>query len=121
VGKLLETRLPNAIGEVSPDVYNRLVRVLELNLGSFDPTATPQYTITTIFENKFNPGDVIWNISAKSLQVFDGEEWHNIYASPPNGVSAAGGVGDITVQTNGNVSIDIGAAATGWDTEQWYT
>ena len=40
MAKLLETRLPNAQGEVSPDVYNRLVRVLELNLGGFDPTAT---------------------------------------------------------------------------------
>jgi len=53
MAKLLETRLPNAIGEVSPDVYNRLVRVLELNLGTFDPSATPQHNLTTLAKNKF--------------------------------------------------------------------
>ena len=59
MAKLLETRLPNAIGEVSPDVYNRLVRVLELNLGTFDPSATPQHNLTTLAKNKFNTGDII--------------------------------------------------------------
>ena len=92
MGKLLETRLPNAIGEVSPDVYNRLVRVLELNLGAFDPTATPQYTLTTLSQNKFNPGDVIWNLNAKSLQVFDGSKWYDVYSGTTRGVSATGAV-----------------------------
>ena len=40
MAKLLETRLPIAGGEITPDVFNRLVRVLELNLQKFDPNAT---------------------------------------------------------------------------------
>ena len=31
MGKLLETKLPVSIGEVSSDTFNRLVRVLELS------------------------------------------------------------------------------------------
>ena len=45
MGKLLETRLPIAQGDmVSIDTFNRLVRIMELNLDRFDTTATPQYT-----------------------------------------------------------------------------
>ena len=107
MAKLLETRLPNAQGEVSADIYNRLVRVLELNLGSFDPTATPQYTITTLSQHKFNPGDVIWNLNAKSLQVYDGAKWHDVYSGTTRGVSATGAVGSLSVITNGAISIDL--------------
>lgn len=107
MGKLLQTRLPNAVGEVSPDVYNRLVRVLELNLESFDPTATPQYTLTTLSQNKFNPGDVIWNLNAKSLQVFDGSKWYDVYSETTRGVSATGAVSSLSVSTNGAISIDL--------------
>ena len=42
MAKLLETRLPIAGREITPDVFNRLVRVLELNLQKFDPNATLQ-------------------------------------------------------------------------------
>ena len=107
MAKLLETRLPGAVGEVSPELYNRLVRILELNLGGFDPTATPQYTLTTLSENKFNPGDVIWNLNAGSLQVFDGSKWYDIYSGTTRGVSATGAVGSISVSTNGAISVDL--------------
>ena len=107
MAKLLETRLPSAVGEVSPDLYNRLVRILELNLGGFDPTATPQYTLTTLNQNKFNTGDVIWNMNAQSLQVFDGSKWYDIYSGTTRGVSATGGVGSLSVSTNGAISIDL--------------
>jgi hypothetical protein len=43
MAKLLPTRLPQALDEVSPEVFNRLVRILELNLGQFDPNRTPQF------------------------------------------------------------------------------
>ena len=98
MAKLLETRLPNAQGEVSADIYNRLVRVLELNLGSFDPTATPQYTLTTLSQHKFNPGDVIWNLNAK---------WYDVYSGTTRDVSATGAVGSLSVITNGAISIDL--------------
>ena len=42
MGKLLETRLPIAFNEVDPGIYNRMVRILEINLGRFDTTATPE-------------------------------------------------------------------------------
>lgn len=38
MGKLLETRLPIAQGDAVPiETFNRLVRVLEINLSAFDP------------------------------------------------------------------------------------
>ncbi len=37
MGKLLETRLPIAQGDAVPiETFNRLVRVLEINLSAFD-------------------------------------------------------------------------------------
>ena len=40
MSKLLPTQLPFAVGDnVSADTFNRLVRILEINLGSVDPDA----------------------------------------------------------------------------------
>ena len=44
MAKLLNTRLPIANTEVTPELFNRLVRLLELNLGEFDPSNTEQFT-----------------------------------------------------------------------------
>jgi hypothetical protein len=107
MARLLETQLPNALTEVSPDLYNRMIRILQLNLGSFDPTETPQYTLTTMNQNQFNAGDVIWNLNAKSLQVYDGAKWNAIYSGSDNGLSATGAVGTLSVSTNGAISIDL--------------
>ena len=61
MSKLLSSRLPIAIGsELTADTYNRFVRVLEINLGEFDPDTTRQIDTTlreTVF---FNPGTVVW-------------------------------------------------------------
>ena len=40
MSKLLETKLPVAYGEISPEIFNRLVRVLELSLNTKDVDAT---------------------------------------------------------------------------------
>ena len=40
MGKLLQTRLPTSIGEISSETFNRLVRVLELSLNTVDVDAT---------------------------------------------------------------------------------
>ena len=61
MGKLLETRFPIALNEVDAGVYNRMVRILEINLDRFDTTATPEYNDTELNQNQFNAGDVIWN------------------------------------------------------------
>ena len=36
MSKLLQTQLPLAQGEVTPDTFNRLIRLLEINLGAVD-------------------------------------------------------------------------------------
>ena len=107
MARLLETQLPRAFADVSPDIYNRMIRILQLNLGSFDPTETPQYTLATLNQNQFNAGDVIWNLNAKSLQVYDGAKWNDIYSGPDNGLSATGVVGTLSVSTNGAISIGL--------------
>jgi len=56
-------------GHIHPELFNRLVRLLELNLQSFDPTATYQYTNTVRDQLSFNRGDIIWNLTEDSLQV----------------------------------------------------
>jgi len=122
MAKLLQTRLPTAMGSVEPDLYNRMIRVLEISLGRFDPTATPQYNDTEIGQNKFATGDVIWNTSKSVLQLYLGNEWQDLSTRTEVGVVAKGKVGSVTVATNGSTTIDIGGAVvTGWNTEQWYT
>jgi len=122
MAKLLQTRLPTAMGSVEPDLYNRMIRVLEISLGRFDPTATPQYNDTEIGQNKFAAGDVIWNTSKSVLQLYLGNEWQDLSTRTEVGVVAKGKVGSVTVATNGSTTIDIGGAVvTGWNTEQWYT
>ena len=122
MAKILQTRLPTAMGSVEPDLYNRMIRVLEISLGRFAPTATPQYNDTEIGQNKFAAGDVIWNTSKSVLQVYLGNEWQDLSTRTEVGVVAKGKVGSVTVATNGSTTIDIGGAVvTGWNTEQWYT
>ena len=107
MARLLETRLPLANGGVEPDLYNRMVRILELGLNSFDPTATYQYTNTTRDQNLFNRGDIIWNLTELALQVYDGAEWQTLYAPSGKGVSATGELGTITVQASGSTTVSI--------------
>ena len=70
MAKLLPTSLPLAQGDISAEVFNRLVRILELNLGQFDPNRTPQFNDTEIAQVNFLEGDVIWNTSSGVLQVY---------------------------------------------------
>ena len=47
MSKLLQTQLPIASGEyVSASVFNRLIRILEINLGAVDPDNTLQLSTT---------------------------------------------------------------------------
>ena len=46
-------------------------------------------------------------MNAQSLQVFDGSKWYDIYSGTTRGVSATGGVGSLSVSTNGAISIDL--------------
>lgn len=107
MARLLQTRLPQANGEVDPSTYNRLVRILELTFNTFDPTATPQYNNTERMLNQFNAGDVIWNNSENVLQLWTGQEWLNISTPTTKGVGATGSVASLTVSANGATVVSL--------------
>lgn len=121
MSKLLETKLPVAIGEISPETFNRLVRVLELSLNSVDIDATQAVNFTQRDSNKFNDGDIIWNRASEQLQLWTGEKWINLYKGNEDGVGAVGGLGTLSVSTNGNTTVSLSGGATGWNTDTYYT
>ena len=108
MGKLLETKLPVSIGEVSSDTFNRLVRVLELSLNRVDINSTLAVNETQRNENKFNNGDIIWNLSTNQLQLWNGQTWVDLYSGNEKGIQAVGQIGNITVATGGATSIELG-------------
>ena len=107
MAKLLETRMPTAPGSVEPELYNRMVRVLEINLGRFDPTATPQYNDSTLSRNQYAAGDVIWNTTKSVLQVYTGNKWQDLSTRTEVGLEATGAAGILTVSTNGATTISL--------------
>jgi hypothetical protein len=79
MSKLLQTRLPIAEGQtVSADTFNRLVRILEINLGSVDPDAIQVFNSTEISELQFATGAIIFNSTTEVHQAFDGTEFRNL-------------------------------------------
>ena len=107
MSKLLETKLPVAYGEISPEIFNRLVRVLELSLNTKDVDATLNVNETQRNENKFNSGDLIWNLSTSQLQLWTGEKSVDIYTGTEKGLEAAGEIGTLTVSTKGATIISL--------------
>ena len=100
MGKLLETRLPVAQGDmVSIDTFNRLVRVLEMNLNAHDPDRIKHYTNTQTSELQFATGQIIFNSTVEVHQAFDGTEVRNLYEHNTylTGVSATMSVGSLSV------------------------
>jgi len=107
MAKILETKLPIAIGEISPETFNRLVRVLELSLNKVDIDGTNTVNFKERNENLFNDGDIIWNKESEQLQLWVGNKWVNIYTGTKQGVEGAAFLGKITVSTNGATTISI--------------
>ena len=102
MSKLLETRLPLAAGEsASSDTFNRLIRVLELNLGAFDPDISPHFTNDEIDTLQFSTGAIIFNTTNDIHQAFVGTRFRNLYEHQtyPTGVSMTASVGSGTVTT----------------------
>jgi|TARA_R100001126_G_scaffold82090_1_gene50399 hypothetical protein len=102
VSKLLQTRLPLAEGQtVSADTFNRLVRILEINLGSVDPDAIQVFNSTEISELQFATGAIIFNSTTEVHQAFDGTEFRNLYEHQTylTGLSATMSIGTVTVST----------------------
>ena len=70
MSKLLQTQLPLAQTEVSPDIFNRLIRLLEINLGANNLDKTRQVSENELNTINFNAGSIIWNTTLEVL-VFD--------------------------------------------------
>ena len=122
MSRLLTTRLPIANTEVTPEIYNRLVRVIELNIGSFNPDNTRQIDTALRDTLYFDPGSIVWNTSIEVLQVYTGNTWLDIGTpKTPKGFQAVAKLGGVTVTTNGDVTIIITAPTTGYDIEKTYT
>jgi|TARA_R100001143_G_C3329217_1_gene118619 hypothetical protein len=107
MAKLLETKLPVAIGEISPETFNRLVRVLELSLNRVDIDSTLSVNETQRNNNKFQAGDIIWNLSTSQLQLWTGAVWIDIYAGTEKGVQGTSSLGILTVVTNGATTVSL--------------
>ena len=103
MSKLLETRLPLAEGiEITPELFNRLVRILEINLGAVDPDRIKIYNSTEISELQFATGAIIFNSTVEVHQAFDGTEFRNLYEHQTylTGLSATMSIGSVTVTTS---------------------
>ena len=94
MSKLLATNLPLELGDsVTPLTYNKLVRILELNLGQFDPDNIRQIDGETLNKVNFYAGSIKWeNISTPKK---------------PQGFEALGSVGKVTVINKGDTTIII--------------
>ena len=102
MSKLLPTRLPLADGQsVTADTFNRLVRILELNLGSVNPNAVQIFNSTEISELQFATGTIIFNSTTEVHQAFDGTEFRNLYQHQTylTGLSVTMSLGTVTVST----------------------
>src|SRR5210317_380202 len=109
MSKLLPTQLPQAQGEsVTSSTFNRLIRILEINLGAVDPDNTLQLSTTQRDKLNFNLGTLIFNTTTQVLQVFNGTEFIDLMDEPnPQGYEAQGLLGNISVSTNGNITITL--------------
>ena len=108
MSKLLQTRLPLAQADVTPDIFNRLVRILEINLGSLDPDNTLQFSTIERDKLNFNLGTLIFNTSTKVLQIFNGTEFIDLMSEPdPKGFEAQGLVGDVSIKIAGDIIITL--------------
>lgn len=108
MSKLLPTQLPLAQSEVTPELFNRLIRLLEINLGAVNLDNTRQVSENELETLNFNPGSIIWNTTLEVLQVYTGSEWVNIGEPLVNeGLEATSALGKVTVTNNGAVSIKL--------------
>tara|TARA_B100001059_G_C17790811_1_gene560034 strand:- start:329 stop:679 length:351 start_codon:yes stop_codon:yes gene_type:complete len=116
MAKLLRTSLPFSYdGQVSGDLYNRLLRVLEINLGEFDPDNTRQITTTEKLDNKFNLGSIVFDTTLNELQFYNGDDWRTIatvadavFSGPPtNGLEAQSSLGTLSVSAGGDTTITL--------------
>tara|TARA_R100001440_G_scaffold67025_2_gene88229 strand:- start:444 stop:785 length:342 start_codon:yes stop_codon:yes gene_type:complete len=108
MSKLLQTQLPIAQNEVDPNTFNRLVRLLEINLGEVNLDNTRQVSENELNTINFNAGSIIWNTTLEVLQVYTGNKWVDIGKRlVDDGLQATSAVGKVTVRNNGATSIKL--------------
>ena len=108
MSKILQTQLPVAIGDVSPETFNRLVRILEINLGAVDPDQTRQVNDADKTTLNFLAGSIIWNTTLGVLQVYTGNKWVDIGERTNDlGFEMTASVGKVDVKTNGDITINV--------------
>ena len=107
MAKILETRLPLAGLEITPEIFNRLVRILELNLQMVDLNATPLTNEQRKLIDNFNPGDLVFNTDNNSLEFFDGVGFQEITSTAKTSLQATASLGEITVNEEGSVAIIV--------------
>jgi len=108
MSKILQTQLPIATGDVSPETFNRLVRILEINLGAVDPDQTRQVNDADKTTLNFLAGSIIWNTTLGVLQVYTGNKWVDIGERTNDlGFEMTSSLGKVDVKTNGNISINV--------------
>lgn len=109
MSRLLVTRLPQEVEEiVNSGTYNRLVRILELNIGEFDPDNTRHVSDSERNTLGFDTGSIVWNTNNESLEVWTGSGWLS-FSTPQNnrGLSATGSVGEVTLKLKGATTISL--------------
>jgi hypothetical protein len=108
MSKLLQTQLPIASDTVTSDVFNRLVRILEINLGAVDLDNVRQISDAEKNTLKFNDGSIIWNTTVGVLQVYTGNQWLDIGdRTLPQGFEMTSSVGKVTINIAGSTTINV--------------
>lgn len=111
IRRLLQGRLPYSyVGPSVPtSVYNKAIRLLEINLNAFNPVNTPAFTSANRDLFQFTSGDVIWNLTENVLQMWDGYKWVNITTPEPNkGLQAQGEIGTVQIILDGSLTVEVG-------------
>ena len=108
MSKILQTQLPLASETVTSDIFNRLVRILEINLGAVDLDNVRQITDAEKNTLLFNDGSIIWNTTVGVLQVYTGNKWVDIGdRTLPKGFEMTADVGKVSIKTNGDITIEV--------------
>tara|TARA_R110002012_G_scaffold302640_1_gene503961 strand:- start:125 stop:451 length:327 start_codon:yes stop_codon:yes gene_type:complete len=108
MSKILQTQLPIATGDVSSETFNRLVRILEINLGAVDVDQTRQVNDSDKTTLNFLAGSIIWNTTLGVLQVYTGNKWVDIGERTNDlGFEMTASVGKVDVKTNGDITINV--------------
>lgn len=108
MSKILQTQLPLATDTVSSDIFNRLVRILEINLGAVDLDNVRQISDAEKNTLQFNAGSIIWNTTIGVLQVYTGNKWVDIGdRTLAKGFEMTSEVGTVTIKIAGDTTIEL--------------